>query len=73
MTVVEAQAIESIKVVEEVVNGEIYCLIASVDSCDEYLGLPNAVSYSGKSYIKTGWNSDRYEVYYKPGTGFATF
>jgi len=39
---------------------------------DEYTRIPSAVSFDGRQYGKTGWNSDRGVAYLKTGRPFAT-
>lgn len=34
---------------------------------DHFAALPNAAELDGRTYVKTGWNSDRGRAYYKTG------
>ena len=39
---------------------------------DDYLQMPTALEYEGVVYGRTGWNSDKHEVYYKDNKKTAT-
>jgi len=39
---------------------------------DDYIKMPIALEYEGVQYGRTGWNSDKYEVYYKDSKKTAT-
>lgn len=49
---------------ETLPNG-IGVLMVKCDDSDCFLSLPKALSYKGKQFGKTGWNSDRYIAYYR--------
>ncbi len=51
-------------------NNERY-LIADCTDFDVYKTLPEAVEFQGEEYVKTGWNSDVQNAYYKNGRPIA--
>lgn len=51
-------------------DGEMYIEIACIDY-SAFLYLPAGMTYEGRTYGITGWNSDRQTAYYKSGGKFA--
>ena len=45
-----------------------HCLAFSYDDSKRITSWPNSVTYEGRSYLRSGYDSDVYLVYYKTGT-----
>lgn len=53
LTIIRIESIEGDKII-----------VCSLDG-HSYLDFPGTLHYLGDLFVKTGWNSDRNEVYYK--------
>ncbi len=63
----------SIEVVGEDFRGDLLCGVeVACYDYDDFRKLPAGLSYEGKIFGKTGWNSDHGRAYYKVGAKFAT-
>lgn len=47
-----------------------YFLTSCIDF-DHYQALPDVAEFMGETYVKTGWNSDKYIAHYKTNVPYA--
>lgn len=47
-------------------------LVGECPDYDAFQALPRVLSYAGRDYALTGWNSDSNEAYWKPSSLIAT-
>ena len=49
---------------EDVGNG-VSCVVLRLRDYDDLANVPSVIEYEGRLHGKTGWNSDRMEVYFR--------
>ena len=68
----EAKAVQNVVPVvgSWLLDGE-YGFLTDCSDYDQFAALPHAAEFEGRTYVKTGWNSDLGRAYYKTGRSFA--
>ncbi len=61
----------AIKVLFDSCNEERYFFTTECVDYDAFKSLPDVAEFQGRNYVKTGWNSDIGQAYYKSGIQFA--
>ncbi len=68
----QAKAIDAVTVLEaQLLPDGVRVLLVPCNQVDDMRALPKAVTFEGRRYGKTGWNSDSLVAYYRDDARFA--